>query len=575
MALATDAGREMTQGQREYERAVVSSALWAAVGDAVGWTTELTDERGLVHRAGRGTLPGPINWRRKLGRFGPTVPLEAGTYSDDTQLRLAVCRATRGSGEFDVEAFAKVELPIWPCYSLGGGRGTTSAALNLSRSSVSWFSNFFGGSKQANYFEVGGNGAAMRIQPHVWKSGPTDREKYLSDVVRDAIVSHGHAKGFCGAVFHAACLSHALRTTSVPDPGEWRQFAEQLRELQVVVQADSQLRTFWLPAWEEATRQKLTLAVAGEVDRLLSIIMRIEGLGKEEPSAAYRGVLDATGGFDDVTRGAGTNSAVAAVALAWIYRNEPNENGILAAANALGSDTDTIASMAGALLGAAKPERLQWPLQDWGYIESEARRLAAVAFKRPGATFSYPDLMVWEPPTNQIDVVCRDERSLLVSGLGNAEPQGGSWHVGNTEWQWLKLHFGQTILAKRRAHPRSVKPSELESQTRLTSMDAVPSLFDQTSNSTSSEARTSKNDLSIGANVAQTIGQHPNEDGVEDAVDLDALSERVIRSDFDPEVIGTALLESLSTNPSIDRAVGLAAIIAKAVIARRKRSTSR
>ena len=81
---------------------------------------------------------------------------------DDTQLRLATGRAIRPDS-FDVEAFAKVGLPVWLGCALGAGKSTSAAALNLSKPRTSWFANTFKG-----WTESGGNGAAMRIQPHVW-----------------------------------------------------------------------------------------------------------------------------------------------------------------------------------------------------------------------------------------------------------------------------------------------------------------------------------------------------------------------------------------------------------------------
>lgn len=124
--------------------AIVSSALWAAAGDALGSVTELADEGARSHRTGSSGLHQTIDWQIGIGgRFGPTVVLPAGTYSDDTQLRLAVSRAIRGTGELDVAAFAKVELPVWLSYALGAGRGTTAAANNLRKQGVAWFSNFF------------------------------------------------------------------------------------------------------------------------------------------------------------------------------------------------------------------------------------------------------------------------------------------------------------------------------------------------------------------------------------------------------------------------------------------------
>jgi len=99
---------------RNRELAVVNSALWAASGDALGWITELARDGAVQERAGVEKVTEPVAWKRLVGgRFGVKIPFPPGTYSDDTQLRLAVCRAIRGNGVFDAEAFARVELTIW------------------------------------------------------------------------------------------------------------------------------------------------------------------------------------------------------------------------------------------------------------------------------------------------------------------------------------------------------------------------------------------------------------------------------------------------------------------------------
>src|SRR2546430_1538367 len=93
------------------------SAVWAAYGDALGFITELADEGRVQYRSGSSNVTRTIEWRRKIGSLtGITVVLPAGTYSDDTQLRLATSRAIRGDGTFDVAAFSKVELPAWTNY---------------------------------------------------------------------------------------------------------------------------------------------------------------------------------------------------------------------------------------------------------------------------------------------------------------------------------------------------------------------------------------------------------------------------------------------------------------------------
>src|ERR1700761_9378835 len=102
------------------EKRVINSALWAATGDALGFMTELTDMQGVKRRTGETEVKTTVAWTRSIGgQFGTTMRFPAGSYSDDTQLRLATCRSLRSDGHFDVETFAKVELPVWLCYALG------------------------------------------------------------------------------------------------------------------------------------------------------------------------------------------------------------------------------------------------------------------------------------------------------------------------------------------------------------------------------------------------------------------------------------------------------------------------
>ncbi len=153
--------------KQENQKAVKRSAVWAAYGDTLGYIAELTDEKGLKWRAGTTRITTTISWKWRIGgKCGVVVELPAGCHSDDTQLRLATCRAIRGDGKFDVEAFAKVEVSV--CVSaLGADRGSKAAAVSLTRRDTAWTNNFFD-NKTVRYINCGGNGAAMRIQPHVW-----------------------------------------------------------------------------------------------------------------------------------------------------------------------------------------------------------------------------------------------------------------------------------------------------------------------------------------------------------------------------------------------------------------------
>ena len=82
-----------------------------------------------------------MSWKRRVGgRNGVIVPLPAGCWSDDTQLRMAVSRSINRHG-FDVETFAHIELPVWPSYALGGGRASKAAAKNLANPKTLWYAN--------------------------------------------------------------------------------------------------------------------------------------------------------------------------------------------------------------------------------------------------------------------------------------------------------------------------------------------------------------------------------------------------------------------------------------------------
>ena len=221
------------------------SSLWAAYGDALGWISELTNEAGLRRRTGGAPLSEPVAWKRRIGdRTGITASLPTGCYSDDTQLRLATGRAIRPDG-FDIEAFAKVELPVWLGYALGAGKSTSAAAINLSKPRTSWFANTFKG-----WTNSGGNGAAMRIQPHVWAARSLEPEGFLPDVVRNSICTHSHPTGLLGAVLHALALAHTMTAGSRPTPEDLLAVTEVAANLPDIMQGDTETGSYWRTAFE-------------------------------------------------------------------------------------------------------------------------------------------------------------------------------------------------------------------------------------------------------------------------------------------------------------------------------------
>ncbi|HBO2745110.1 TPA: ADP-ribosylglycohydrolase family protein [Pseudomonas aeruginosa] len=547
-----------------FKKSVVESALWAAAGDALGWISELAHGKaGLKNRIGATEVKQPVAWQRLIGgRNGPKVALPAGTYSDDTQLRLAVSRSIRGNGFFDVETFAKIELPVWPTYALGAGLGSKAAALNLSRRGVNWFSNFFDRGTQ-KYINGGGNGAAMRIQPHVWSSRG-DENDMLLNVVRDSVVTHGHPHGFCGAVFHALTLRETLQEGRVPGPESWLKFADRFLSIPDLIRKDNQLDTFWRTTWEAAAGGSLEEAVSHMHKEACRDIHLVADAIRSDGRSAYYNSLTAIGCLTDRFRGSGFKTALAANALSTLHQNSHIEDALIVAANVLDSDTDTIATMAGAILGAIAGRPPKWNIQDSDYISAEAHRLAEIALGKNQTSFAYPDIGKWNPPTNQGAAVGMHREGLALSGLGILELYGDEFKAGEAVWQWSTLPFGQTILAKR----KSIL-NESVSDDQLPRLDAIRPEHNRGETTSSRPIDPHQPALNFESEKhGDVLKRMTNEDFLDD---LDAETDAVISSNFDNETLGKILNKRIESTLSIESAMALVAIIAKAKIARTKR----
>jgi ADP-ribosylglycohydrolase len=431
-----------------------NSMLWAAYADALGFISELVDERWLKRRTKGKPLDRLMSWNRRVGgRGGVEIELPSGCWSDDTQLRMAVSRAITHHG-FDVEAFARVELPVWPSYALGGGRASKAAAANLGKPDALWYANTFAG-----WFNAGGNGAAMRIQPHVWSARDL-QNSFMLDVISDSVCTHGHPRAIVGACFHAATLAHCLRVGSVPNLRACLTIADEIGESLALVNGHRSLGSTWLGLWEQSAGRNVRDEWATTVEELRVAIG--QALGDSEDTTrlpdSYQGVSDRLGLTKDEQRGSGILTPVAAVALAGRARSV--NDAVVVAVNALGTDTDTIGTMAGALLGACNPAETPAgePL-DSEFLLAEADRLVAIARGANERNHSYPDLLTWAAPNTQADALVTLGTQLIVEGLGPVAPLDiePSWTPrGDFAWQWVRTEFGQTLLVKRRPELRSL-----------------------------------------------------------------------------------------------------------------------
>jgi ADP-ribosylglycohydrolase len=448
---------------------VVRSALWAAWADSLGFISELTDERGLLRRLGKNgpRLEQPVPWRRRVGgRYGVEMDLPAGCYSDDTQLRLAVGRAITGAG-FDVEAFARVELPVWPSYALGGGRSSKAAAANMAKPNTAWFANFYAG-----WTDAGGNGVAMRIQPHVWSAAnPSGVGGHLRDVLIDAVTTHAHPRALFGAVLHAVALGETLTEGVVPGPDRWGHLLATASSALSTLDGHAEIDGLWRPSWEKQVGMPLKEAwanVSNECEKLLAVAADvIPPAGSVNTDAddlsslteGYRRMIHEFNLNGDQYRGSGLHTVVAALALSASTGSDARTAAIVASRE-VGTDTDTIATMAAAVCGAARDAEPAPDVLDGAYIGAEAERCASIADGEPTQRFAYPDLLTWTAPRTQSDACGLADDRPALAGLGWCEPLPSEQPVEFRDniWQWMRTDFGQTILLKQRTTLRALPP---------------------------------------------------------------------------------------------------------------------
>lgn len=550
------------------ERNVVNSALWSAAGDALGWITELARDGTIEARAGVDHVTRPIDWRRYIGgRNGVRVFLPAGTYSDDTQLRLAVGRAIRGDGQFDAEAFARVELTVWPSYALGAGRGTKAAAANLSKRGVNWFSNFF--DRGSEYVNAGGNGAAMRVQPHVWVASVDRQIEMHTAVLSDSLITHGHPHGFAGAYLHALFLADAMNG-SLSAPAKFYDFVEAFADIPDRIEANRELAAFWRPTWEQTTGVSLVKALSMVAAEALKDLDAIMPLLESGDRFRYVEVLERLGCLSDRYRGSGLKTAIAASALAHLYRDDV-EAALVAAANVTESDTDTIATMAGAVMGACTLSEPSWPLQDHDYIVSEALRLARISSGKQQDSFAYPDLARWQPPQNQSDAIGIFNGQLALIGLGHVEPFGDEYSTDDAVWQWMRLRFGQSILVKRRSTVRtSIEQNAMPAERQAARVERADASI-QSRPQRRPPAATRREPDSPARNI-----DYPDERSLfQNGSFIDRITDEVIASRFDDRKLGEMLNACIDHFRSIEAATSFAAIIAKARLNQSKRNNKR
>ena len=359
--------------QPKAEGAFVASAA----GDALGWPQEIRGGRAYPRET---TIkPEFSSWVRLAGsRFSRYErKVKAGEYSDDTQLMLAVARCRTLATPNWWEVLTRTELPLWMLYERGGGAATKQAAGSWLRGIPPWESTER--NVTAKYFNAGGNGVAMRVLPHaIFFAESDDPSELIRDIFWDGISTHGHPRALVGAMAYGYAAWWYLRSKKTIAFGEIIEVL--LRE----VDSWGTLPDF-LGLYDSWTNACGKIFERAYVDHWLETVAEMLELLNSVQTGLSAGVISNDEavlrkiGAYGRTKGAGTITTAASLYLAARYAAQPTQ-GILRAAFAYGTDTDTISAMVGGLVGCMAGRDWipsEWfSVQDVQYIEGLANLVA-------------------------------------------------------------------------------------------------------------------------------------------------------------------------------------------------------
>ncbi|WP_169981720.1 ADP-ribosylglycohydrolase family protein [Microbispora sp. H10836] len=364
----------------------------AAVGDALGWPQEIRSNIVGGQKA-RNVPAGPQfrAWRRNSGtqfaRYQEEI--NAGDYSDDTQLILAVARSCLYDDWFSY--LTKVELPTWLLYHRGAGRAILSAARAWAAGRAPWVegssTSMRAKSPVVDYFNAGGNGAAMRIAPHAIADPEMPIHTLLKRIVLDSAATHGHPRALVGAVLHGLAIRKALLQEGTLEYGSLIEALLDDHSWQTGKLLHESLPPDWLQTYTRIMEQPAEVGWMSVVREAQGLLLTAQRSLERAALANDEKTLEAMGVFDKTRNGAGTITAVAAIYMATRSAARPL-SGLVRCAFLPNADTDTLASMCASLLGAIHGTAWLGPLlhdvQDSKYLYSLAQQLAGNARRDSG-----------------------------------------------------------------------------------------------------------------------------------------------------------------------------------------------
>jgi poly(ADP-ribose) glycohydrolase ARH3 len=309
VATAADAALERARG----------ALLGTFVGDALGMPFE-----GVAHNE----IPFEVEMvPARRGR---------GTYTDDTQMMIALAESLVERGRVEEEHLARCFHEAYePDRGYGSGTRRVFELWATGTPVATAAARLFGGEGSR------GNGAAMRIAP-ISVRYADDPVRLCTEAARSAKVTHAHPVGVDAAVVQAAAIGAALRGEPILDAARRAAGTGEMGDaLRSVVELVGNPRE------------------PGEIQARLG---SSSDAGKSVPAAVYAALALPT--FEEAVR--------------FAVR--------------LGGDTDTVAAMTGAIAGARHgvssiPSRWLEALEDGdrgrSFVNELAARLLAVAMPRP------------------------------------------------------------------------------------------------------------------------------------------------------------------------------------------------
>lgn len=424
--------------------------LGAAVGDALGWPQEFPKRH--VKKTQK-KLPSFEfqQWERKAGsQYYPHVEvIQPGEYSDDTQLLLCTARSLLYSQQW-WQHLTKYELPTWIQYERGGG----GATLRSTRSWLDGRSPWSNHKLRQEYFKAGGNGVAMRILPHCLLGiFDSDFTTIAHNIVANGITTHGHPRALIGALAYGFALWVALRESDSLSYGRL------IDSLLAEVPTWSQLSNVenLCPDWKVAARDLHNGQYKKQwqitVDEMQQLLEQSQFGINQGALSIDTDILNQLGCFGR-EKGSGTITAAAAIFLASRYAADPS-HGLLEAAFAYGADTDTLASMTGALLGAIAGS-------EW--LDRSAEQVQnSEYFKMIGERLTQKDLLTSPSDSAQPIEAVKTSSTELINRLEHLQAGDRALLTDNREATLLETYLHPSLSKATRA--RSWKLSTLDGQT--------------------------------------------------------------------------------------------------------------